>query len=143
MTMWDISLANLILIQGVASLLTFNGRCCLKYSFNGSALRSFYVPKRILRIFYLDLISLIFTVFKLWCPAHLFPNTPRTLHYATFCRSTVNRTKTHFWSHKEEEKRTLVGDNCIIYQWKTYGQNLSSTSGQDILFLWISFKISS
>ncbi len=66
--------------QGVASVkvLTFNGRCCLKDSFNGSALRSFYVPKRILRIFYLHIVSLIFTVFKLWCPAHLFPNTPRT-----------------------------------------------------------------
>jgi hypothetical protein len=43
----------------------------------GSAFRSFYVQKRILRIFYFNIISLIFTVFKLWCPAHLFPNTPR------------------------------------------------------------------
>ncbi len=59
-------------------LLTFNGCCCLNNSFNGSALRSFYAQKRILRICYLNIISLIFTVFKLWCPAHLFPNTPRT-----------------------------------------------------------------
>ncbi len=34
------------------------------------------MQKRILPIFYL---SLIFTVFKLCCPAHLFPNTPRTV----------------------------------------------------------------
>ncbi len=55
----------------------FNGRCRLYNSFNGLALRSFYVQKRILRIFYLNIISLICTVFKLCCPAHLFPNTPR------------------------------------------------------------------
>ncbi len=36
------------------------------------------MQKRILRIFYFHIISLIFSVFKLWCPAHLFPNTPRT-----------------------------------------------------------------
>ncbi len=65
--------------RGQHRLLTFNGRCCLNNSFNGSALRSFYVQKRILRIFYFHIISLIFTVFKLWCPAHLFPNTPRTV----------------------------------------------------------------
>ncbi len=64
--------------SGLRWLLTFNGRCCLKNSFNGSALRSFYVWKKILRISYFHIISLIFTVFKLWCPAHLFPNTPRT-----------------------------------------------------------------
>ncbi len=38
--------------------------------------------KRILRIFYFDTVSLIFPVFKLWWPAHLFPNTPRT--YLTY-----------------------------------------------------------
>ncbi len=37
------------------------------------------MQKRILRVFYFHIISLIFTLFKLWCPAHLFPNTPRTL----------------------------------------------------------------
>ncbi len=58
---------------------TFNGRCCLNDSFNGSGLRSFYVQKRILRIFCFDITSLMFTIFKLRCPAHLFPNTPRTL----------------------------------------------------------------
>ncbi len=51
--------------RGYCWLLTFNGRCCLNNSFNGSAFRSF------------NIIYLIFTVFKLWCPAHLFPNTPR------------------------------------------------------------------
>ncbi len=63
-------------------LLTFNGRCCFNISFNGSSLRSFSVQKKIFSIFYLTIISPIFTVFKLWCPAHLFPNTPRisTLH---------------------------------------------------------------
>ncbi len=64
--------------RGYRWLLTFNGRCCLNNSFNGSAIRSSYVQKRILRICYLNIISLIFTVFKLWCPAHLFPNTPCT-----------------------------------------------------------------
>jgi hypothetical protein len=34
-------------------------------SFNGSALRSFYAQKKILRIFYFHIISLIITVFKL------------------------------------------------------------------------------
>ncbi len=63
--------------RGYRWLLTFNGRCCLNNSFNGSVLRSFYEQKRILRIFYFHIISLIFTLFKLWCPAHLFPNTPR------------------------------------------------------------------
>ena len=33
--------------------------------------------KGILPIFYSDTISLICTVFKLCCPAHLIPNTPR------------------------------------------------------------------
>ncbi len=64
--------------RGCRWLLTFNGHCCLNNSFNGSALRSFYVQKKIFCIFYFHIISLIFTVFKLWCPAHLFPNTPRT-----------------------------------------------------------------
>jgi hypothetical protein len=50
---------------GYRWLLTFNGRCCLNNSFNGSALRSFYVQKRILRICYFNNVSLIFTVFKL------------------------------------------------------------------------------
>ncbi len=54
------------------------GAAVFSNSFNGSALRGFYVQKRILCIFYFNIISLIFTVFKLWCPAHLFPNTPRT-----------------------------------------------------------------
>ncbi len=63
--------------RGYRWLLTFNGTCCLNNSFNGSAFSSFYVQKRILHIFYFNIISLIFTVFKLWCPAHLFPNTPR------------------------------------------------------------------
>ncbi len=66
-------------LWGYRWLLTFNGRCCLNSSFNGSALRSFYVQKRILRIFYLNIISLNSTVFKLWCPAH-------TLHvHTTYC----------------------------------------------------------
>jgi hypothetical protein len=64
--------------RGYRWLLTFNGRCCLNNSLNGSAFRSFYVQKRILRTFYFNIISLIFTV--LWRPAHLFPNTPRTVH---------------------------------------------------------------
>ena len=68
----------LLRLRGYHWLLTFNGRCCLNNSFNGSALRSFYAQKRFLLIFYFHIISLIFTVFKLWCPAHLFPNTPRT-----------------------------------------------------------------
>ncbi len=38
------------------------------------------MQKEILRIFYFHIISLIFTAFKLCCPAHLFPNTPRTYH---------------------------------------------------------------
>ncbi len=38
-----------------------------------------FMCKENLRIFYLNIISLIFTIFKLWCPAHLFPNTPRML----------------------------------------------------------------
>ncbi len=67
--------------RGWQRLLTFNGRCCLTNSFNGSALRSFYVQKRILRIFYFHIVSLIFPVFKLWCSAHLFPNTPRRQGY--------------------------------------------------------------
>ena len=50
--------------MGKHRLLTFNGRCCLNNSFNGSALRSLYVQKRILRIFYFHIISLIFTVVK-------------------------------------------------------------------------------
>ncbi len=36
------------------------------------------MQKRILHIFYFHIISLICTVFKSCCPAHLFPNTPRT-----------------------------------------------------------------
>ncbi len=64
--------------SGYRQLLTFNGHCCLYDSFNGSALRSFYLQKRIFCIFYFNIISQIFTVFKLWCPAHLFPNIPRT-----------------------------------------------------------------
>ncbi len=52
---------------------------CLNNSFNGSALRSFYVQQRIRHRIYLHIISLIFTVYKLWCPAHLLPNTPRML----------------------------------------------------------------
>ncbi len=47
---------------------------------------AFMCNKRILRIFYLHIISLIFTLFKLWCPAHLFPNTPRKWH----CSALVN-----------------------------------------------------
>jgi hypothetical protein len=40
------------------------------------------VQKRILHIFYFHIISLICTVFKLCCPAHLFPNTPRSSAYS-------------------------------------------------------------
>ncbi len=65
-------------VGGSVGYWLFNGRCCLNNSFNGSALSSFYAQKRILRIFYFHIFSLVFTVFKLWCPAHLFPNTPRT-----------------------------------------------------------------
>ncbi len=72
----------LLRLRGYHWLLTFNGRCCFNNSFNGSALRSFYMQKRILRICYFNIVSLIFTVFKLWCPAHLFPNTPRTFAHA-------------------------------------------------------------
>ncbi len=64
--------------RGYCWLLTFSGSCCLNNSINGSALRSFYVQNRILRICYFHIISLIFTVFKLWYPSRLFPNTPRT-----------------------------------------------------------------
>ena len=72
--------------RGLCRLLTFNGFCYLNNLFNRSALRSFYVPKSILRILYSDKISLICTVFKLCCPAHLFPNTPRTyLEYHNVC----------------------------------------------------------
>ncbi len=39
------------------------------------------MQKRILHIFYFHIISLICTVSKLRCPAHLFPNTPRTLFH--------------------------------------------------------------
>ncbi len=39
------------------------------------SLNSFYMQKGILSIFYFRIISLICTVFKLSCPAHLFPNT--------------------------------------------------------------------
>ncbi len=58
--------------RGKRRLLTFNGRCCLNTSLNWSALKRFYVQKKILRIFYFDTISLIFPVFQLWSPAHLF-----------------------------------------------------------------------
>ncbi len=68
--------------RGYHWLRTFNGRCCLNNSFNGSAFRSFYVQKIFLCIFYFNIISLIFIVFKLWCPAHLFPNTPRRYLYS-------------------------------------------------------------
>ncbi len=77
--------------RGYRWLLTFNGRCCLNNSFNGSALRSFYVQKRILRICYFNIISLIFTAFKLWCPAHLFPNTPRRLQNSYSVYITIAR----------------------------------------------------
>jgi hypothetical protein len=65
--------------RGWCRLRTFNGICYLNNLFNRSALRSFYVQTDILRILYSDTISLICTVFKLSCPAHLFPNTPRTI----------------------------------------------------------------
>jgi hypothetical protein len=64
---------------GKPPVLTLHGRCCLNNSFHWSALRSFYVHKGILFKFYFHIISLTCTVFKLDCPAHLFPNTPRTL----------------------------------------------------------------
>ncbi len=64
--------------RGQPPLLTLHGCCCIKYSFNWSALRSFQVQKRILHIFSFHIISLICTVFKLCGPEHLFPNTPRT-----------------------------------------------------------------
>ncbi len=83
----DFGFAQAVGRRGKRQLLTFNGHCCLKDSFNGSALRSFYVQKRILRIFYKHIISLIFTVFKLWCPAHLFPNTPRMWYSCCCCNS--------------------------------------------------------
>ncbi len=60
--------------RGYHWLLTFNRRCCFNNSFNGSALRSVYVQKKILSIYYLNINSPIFR-----CPAHLFPNTPRML----------------------------------------------------------------
>jgi hypothetical protein len=44
--------------RGYCWLLTFNDCCCLDNSFNGSSLRSLYVQKRILRIFYLNIICL-------------------------------------------------------------------------------------
>ncbi len=83
--------------RGYRWLLTFNGRCCFNNSFNGSALRSFYVQKRIFSIFYFNTISPIFTVSKLWCPAHLFPNTPR-----------INR------SQKDESG--ILGDRTLLYK---------------------------
>ncbi len=55
----------LLRLRGYRWLLTFNGRCCLNNSFNGSALRSYYVEKGIFCICYLNIVSLIFTVFKL------------------------------------------------------------------------------
>ncbi len=63
--------------RGQPPLLTLHGSCCLNNLFNWSALRSFYVQKKILHVFYFHITSLICTVFKLCCPAHLFPNTPR------------------------------------------------------------------
>ncbi len=55
---------------------------CTKY------IRSFYVRKGFLRILYFNTTSLICTVFKLCCPAHLFPNTPRTCIYLNLFTST-------------------------------------------------------
>ncbi len=66
--------------RGLPPLLTLHVCCCLNNSFYWLALSCFYVHKSILRIFYFHIISLIFNVFKLCCPAHLFPNTPRTCH---------------------------------------------------------------
>ena len=65
-------------LWGELQLLTLHRRSCLNSSSNWSALRGFYVQKGIVCIFYFHIISLISTVFKLCCPAHLFPNTPRT-----------------------------------------------------------------
>jgi hypothetical protein len=42
------------------------------------------VQKGILHILYFHTISLICTVFKLCCPAHLFPNTPRICYFFQF-----------------------------------------------------------
>ncbi len=57
---------------------------------------AFMCKKKIIRILYFHIISLIFTVFKLWCPAHLFPNTPRTLTQ-TRVRSFILRSKILTW----------------------------------------------
>jgi hypothetical protein len=53
------------------------GAAVLRTHFMDQLSEAFMCKTRIRRIFYLNIISLIFTVFKLWCPAHLFPNTPR------------------------------------------------------------------
>ncbi len=37
-----------------------------------------FMCKKGFSVYFTFIISLIFTVFKLWCLAHLFPNTPRT-----------------------------------------------------------------
>jgi hypothetical protein len=36
-----------------------------------------FMCKKEFSVYFILPLSLIFTVFKLWCPAHLFPNTPR------------------------------------------------------------------
>ncbi len=41
---------------------------------------AFMCNKEFCVYFYFNIISLTFTAFKLWCPAHLFPNTPRMYH---------------------------------------------------------------
>jgi hypothetical protein len=57
-------------------LLTFNWLCCLNDLFSRSDLESLYAKRHSPHI-YFDTISLICTVFKLFCPAHMFSNTPR------------------------------------------------------------------
>ncbi len=65
---------------------------------------AFMCQKEFSDIFYFYIISLTFTLFKLWCPAHLFPNTPRrySVHCPEgifFCRSTRgSTTRSTFWT---------------------------------------------
>ncbi len=70
-------ISGLLRLQGVAPVTDFWRELLSQGLIQWISSQKLLCAKKILRIFYLNIISLIFTVLKLWFPAHLFPNTPR------------------------------------------------------------------
>jgi hypothetical protein len=87
-----------------------------------------YMCKKVLSVyFYFHIISLIFTVFKLCCPAHLFPNTPRTCLNTNSCVQTDIHSRKFMkyllkfmkkgWKIIQNMQRDTIGVSgfCIFY----------------------------